>query len=322
MLSKPDITEQCSGISLGPSAIFLSDMHLTLKRPKARTDDFVSALITKVLFINEVQRQLNVPILVPGDIFDEPQVPQGLEAWAISNLSKKMIMIPGQHDLPNHLLELFNKSSLAVLEAAGFTVLSHLKRPLIVDDFEIHCFPYGVKPTNCTKELKPPLKRRLALAHFFTYKGNTPWPGCEAPTAKQLLRQLSGFDIIVTGDNHKPFVEEYEGRILVNPGSIMRLKADQEFHQPRIYVWNSNTNEVQRLNLPINQDVITREHLDKEEENQSNLSSFISTLHGEKDICRKFEDNLKIFFDKKRIHKKVQDEVWEAVDSCKTSLTG
>ena len=51
------------------------------------------------------------------------------------------------------------------------------------------------------------------------YEGKKSWPGMKAGNALDMLKRLNGYDLIITGDNHKQFTVEYNGRWLINPGS-------------------------------------------------------------------------------------------------------
>ena len=110
-----------------------------------------------------------------------------------------------------------------------------------------------------------------------------------------LLKKFPEYDLILTGDNHKPFVVEYEGRYLVNPGSMMRTTAAQVDHTPRVYLWYAESNKIDIHYLPITDDVVSREHLlptKKKEENEKRMDSFITALKNKKELKFSFRDNM------------------------------
>ena len=148
------------------------------------------------------------------------------------------------------------------------------------------------------------------------WQGKRPWPGCTDPSAVAVLKKYPEYDLILTGDNHKPFTEEYEGRLLVNPGSITRQSADQIDHTPRVYLYYASTNTVRPVFLPVQEgkEVISRDHIDRKEERTERISTFISRLGGEWEAGLSFEENLKRFFESNKVLDSVKQIVWDAVD--------
>jgi hypothetical protein len=158
------------------------------------------------------------------------------------------------------------------------------------------------------------IERKLLVWHIMTYQGKEPWPGCTDPMAAKLLRKYPMYDLIVTGDNHKPFVEEYEGRLLVNPGSIFRLTAGQIEHKPRVYLWYALTNTVEPVYLPIEKDVISREHIEIVEERNNRIDAFISSFNGDWNAHTSFEDNLEEFRKVNNVEKSVMDIIYKSIE--------
>ena len=110
-----------------------------------------------------------------------------------------------------------------------------------------------------------------------------------------------------------PFVIEDEGRLLVNPGSLMRTTAAQIDHKPRVYLYYAEDNTVEPIFIPIAEGCITREHIDITEHRDGRIDAFISRLSDEVEIGLSFEHNLESHFSKNRIRQSVQDLVWSAV---------
>jgi predicted phosphodiesterase len=294
-----------------PTAILCSDIHLRLTTPKCRTDNYFDTQAEKIKFIVDLREEYNCPILSPGDLFNKAKVDQELEIWAIENLPKNMVLVPGQHDLPNHNLKLFKKSSLGVLHSCGkVEVLLENKETLIYGSkiVRILGFPFGVEP----KQVPRRFNKEILMAHYFTYLGKT-WPGNQAPHARQLLRRLNKYDLILTGDNHIPFVLEEEGRLLVNPGSLMRLKSDQINHKPRVYLWYAESNTVEPVYIPIRQDVIDISHIEKQQERDERMEAFISIVKTQEKISFNFISNLENYFRDNKEPKEVKEIVWECL---------
>lgn len=75
-------------------------------------------------------------------------------------------------------------------------------------------------------------------------------------TARDFLAKY-GYDLIISGDNHLTFIEEYQGRILVNTGSLVRLSIDQKGRQPVIakVIPKNGKLEAEWIKVPIEPDV-------------------------------------------------------------------
>lgn len=308
-----------------PSAILVGDMHLRDDVPEARTDDYWTAQERKVEFIRELQELHEIPVLVPGDLFHKAKPSPYLLAWAIENLPRQMIVVPGNHDLPNHNMNLLAESGLAVLEAAGAITLLRgiLEEPHYIEqgEFFIHPFPYG-------KELGPAPNKfkhchpQVALLHHMVWN-KPPYPGApEEGNYKRILKAMPGYDLILSGDNHHGFdfvdrTEKRSPRVLVNPGSMMRMTAAQIDHVPRVYLWWAESNEIKLIPLPASKGTVSRTHIDREANHDARIEAFVSRLDEEVEIGLSFETNIKRFLhaNQSGYNKATERTVWELVEA-------
>ena len=282
-----------------PSAILCSDFHLREDQPVCRTDDYEKAQWHKVDFIRELQTKYNCPVLHSGDLYNHWKPSPHLLSKTMEHLPKNFWTIYGQHDLPQHSMELAYKSGIATLERAGKLKI-------------IQGCHWGEIPKHLSLTFN---MKKVLVYHIMTYQGKRPWPGCTDPMAGKLLRKYPEYSLIVTGDNHKPFVEEYEGRLLVNPGSLTRHNADQIDHKPRVYLWYAETNTVEPVYLPIEQNVISREHISRKEERDGRIDAFISQLDSDWKAAVSFEENLERFFQANQIRKSVTEIVMKSIEN-------
>lgn len=299
--------------------ILAADIHLREDTPVCRTDDYLEAQKKKLLELRHLQEEHNCPIIVAGDLFHKWNPSLYFLSWSIQNLPDNLWMIPGQHDLKNHNPETFSRTASSVLQAIG-TIKgldrgrsSHIGDPRGFSAV-LYAYWYGDKPSNPRRREKG--VRRIAVCHMMTWKKQKPFPGCKEDNARKLLKKYDGFDLIVTGDNHLPFTDEYEGRLLVNPGSMMRMTADQADHKPRVYLYYAKTNTVKPFYFYIKKGVITREHIESKEERNERVSAFVESLKEKgTEIGLSFEENLKEHMSKSKTKKEVKKIVWEAVNT-------
>jgi len=296
------------------TAILTADWHIRLDTPKCRTDDYFKAQTEKISFIMELSQRYNCPILIAGDLGDKPTWQNPLLTWMIQLANDKLYPIPGQHDLPYHRLDRWKDGGLGVLSAAGAINISSDWYFTYQNKFAAHCFPYG-KALGHPSEMHTisKSKRNIAIAHQMVVKKEKIWPGQAAPQALSLLKKFPEYDLILTGDNHQTFVQEYRGRVLINPGSLMRMTADQESHRPCVFLWQTDNNKVKQIFLPIEENVIDRDYIDITRERDKRIDAFVSHLKSDYEIELSFEKNMKKHLQSNRVKKTIQHKIWQAI---------
>lgn len=286
-------------------AVFCGDLHLSFKTPIARTDNYSEAMWTKFEFINQLALDNNCPVLCSGDFLDHWKASPELLSVIIEKTTAEWFSIYGDHDLPNHSLKLKHKSGLTTLQKAGKVTL--VKGGDGSNKFRNE-LPKKVRPIIIQD-------KKILLWHVMTWNKELPYPGCTASNAKQLLKKYPQFDCIVTGDNHKPFVVEYKGRLLVNVGSMLRSSADQITYKPSVWLYYAKTNSVVPVQLPIKEGVISREHIEIQNERNERIDAFISKIKTDFKLSMNFKDNLIKFFDKNKTKKKVKELILKHTDN-------
>lgn len=315
-----------------PTAILSADWHVREDRPKCRVDDFGTTITRKVKFIKDMQKEYhNIPVLLAGDAFhrskprsQELQIGNNyfnLLTWSLQNFPDNIIAIAGQHDIPNHNLDLINQSNLSVLAAAGKITYGKYNpdNPDCIGNFiGLHYFPFGkkIRPISTVDNafLYP---INIAMIHELIYRRDIDYfPGIEeiGTNAIPLLKKYD-YDLILSGDNHTPFVVEYENKLLVNPGSLYRSTAKQKEHKPRVYLWYAESNTVEPVFIPIDDlETIDIEYLEKEQKKENQIQKFAARLKDYDALDIDFLSNLDYYFKTARVHKKVKELVNEYVE--------
>lgn len=290
-----------------PDLLITGDWHLREETPICRTDNYWGTQWKKVDFISGLQKKYNCPVVCGGDLFDYWRASPYLLSETIKHIPDKFYTVLGNHDLPQHSLELLNKCGVNVLKEAGkLTILPTCHWGQIPKYGSFYEYDEGYAEESGLD--------KILVWHVYTYQSKT-WVGNTAPKAMKLLRQYPQFSLIITSDNHISFVEEYQGRLLVNPGSLMRMDADQVEHRPRVYLWYADTNTVEPIYILIEQDVISREHLDIVKERDNRIDAFISKLDGDWDAILSFEDNLERFAEVNHIKKSIKEIIYKTLES-------
>jgi DNA repair exonuclease SbcCD nuclease subunit len=257
----------------------------------------------KVDFILQQAARREIPILVAGDLGHRHQWPNWLLKEFMYEIDEFEFGVDigvtlGQHDIPEHNLDLWERSGVGVLLQSEYIKWVSQVIPYATN------FSYG-NPISHSDD-------QIAVAHQMVIEDKPEWPGQVADSAKSLLKKFPEYKLILTGDNHKPFVVEHEGRILVNPGSMMRTTADQADHKPRVYLWDGE--EVEPVYLPIEEGVISREHIDVVQDRDSRITAYVDRLKTNYEIGLDFKKNMVEHFKVNRTRKEIESRVWGAME--------
>jgi len=301
-------------------AILTADIELRAFQPTCRTDDHWAAQERKIKWLCQLQMENdNCPIFDAGDLFDKrykSNPSHELLGWAMENLPEKFYTIPGNHDLPGKSIDNYSNSAMAVLERAGFLTALIDGYTIIGPGYSLTGYPWGFEIKNKIFAHSDIVKK-VALVHAMVYEEFEPFPGCVGYSAKEVMDLLPDFDLIVCGHNHQTFTREKDGRVLVNPGSLMRNDADQIDFKPSVFLWFADTNTIKRVYVPIEEGVINRDYIDIKKAKENRLDAFVEKL-GEQVVSGiNFHDNLEAAVSDDLIAQGVRDKVWSYYEGLK-----
>ena len=294
-------------------AILTADIHLRDTTPVCRTDDYWLAQWGKIRFLRELQNAHHCPILDAGDLMDTWKASAYLLNHAIQKLPGHIITIPGNHEMPSHNMALLEKSGLAVLQSAGKVTILDPDHSItnigIGEDITVVGFGYGQPIRSFTPSISS--RRTVLLVHDMFYASpGTVNPYAPGGIASKLIDKMK-VDLVVSGHNHQPFVLNNGKSLWVNPGSLMRMDADQIDYKPRVYLWFADDNTIEEVPVPIQTGVISCEHLDKKEEKDQRMEAFVRRMRDDYDISLSYERNLESHFKANNTRKPVQDIIME-----------
>lgn len=303
------------------SALFLSDLHLRNTSPRGRKDNFWDAQERKLDFIIKVSNRFHAQVIIAGDVGDCSEWDNSLLTWAINKFKKFSripIVIPGQHDLPNHSMKLYHKSALSVLEASGVVYVIKDTEEHSTMGFYFNCFSINDEIKDAKIRKYPILykdKKTVAIIHKLVTDSESGWESEVGISAKTLLKKYKGYDLFVCGDNHKQFIYQEGNRIVLNCGSVMRSSVAQIKHIPRIFLWDDRNNEIKRIRLPIEDDVFDESFIETSKEKDKKIEAFVESLSQKDDyeVKTKFTKNMKAFTNQHQTEEKVKDKIWEAI---------
>ena len=262
---------------------FFGDLHVTDKNPTNRKDIYLDEITRKMLWAYAGPFADCDAVFAPGDVFDSFRANDYLKQHLIRIFlegRKPVFVVYGQHDLRFHTSDKWN-TPLKVLEAAEAAVCVS-SSPVNFNGIYI----YGASWGEDIPEIEDPDAFNVLVTHRMIIKDEKLWEAQTGHTMAQVLLRKNNFNLIVSGDNHQRFVDSYKGKWLVNMGSIMRTRIDQENHRPAVAVFDTDTQELKEFEIPIKpfSEVFKVEEAMREKEESEELNSFIEGLQSTEDI--------------------------------------
>jgi putative phosphoesterase len=235
---------------------------------------------------NKLDQMVNIPhdhIICAGDVFHK---------WntSVSTIQRflripHIISIFGNHDLRFDDMMSSSDTGLGLImemntKLKEYTIFPNRKASIILDEVKIH------------------------IEHVMIWHKEPPYPGCTASNAEDYMDKIDA-DIIVTGDNHKTFVVERNGKILFNPGSLLRSTSIQKDHKPCVFVYDTKRKSYEVHYLKIEEDVFL-----EDKTYEFLFSSFVNSINSvEWDVEIDFENNLLMLIGMDNVKKSVADKI-------------
>ena len=282
--------------------IISADWHLMEKerQPPCRTDDYWDTQWDKVKQILNLQDKYHCPIVIAGDVFEHWKTSPHLLNTCINVLKgHEIYSIIGNHDMPQHNIQLMGKSGLETLFSTK--TIKYLSGHL----------DWGTDSDYIPLSIKG---KTIVFAHKMVWQGKIPWPGCPDPEINQIFKQIPGIDLIVTGHNHKTIFAKKDDRFIINPGSITRHKADQENHRPCVFLWRASDNSFKIHYLKIMEKAFTRQYVEEKNKKIEKSMAFISSLKKRWGIGFSFSENVEIRLKENNVPENIKKFVYKWMD--------
>ena len=288
-------------------AIFTSDLHYSERAPICRKeDDWFEYQASTMKWLGKLKKKLKCELFIVGDLCDKSSASHELLNLIYDNMPSCKITA-GNHDIRMHSMELLDKSGLGSL--TRYDKFALLNEPLVIGDYEFIPFHFG-------QELKPYEgdKTGVALLHELIWE-EEPFPGApKTGNVKNLAKRLEGFKYAFVGDNHAKFITHVGDLTIVNHGSLMRLTAKQIEYQPSVWILYDD-GSVESIDVPCENDKISREHLEVKEIKDERIKDFVESLKGGTLIHDlNFVENLKEYLASEKIDDSVIELLEEASD--------
>jgi hypothetical protein len=118
--------------------------------------------------------------------------------------------------------------------------------------------------------------------------------------------------LILCGDIHQKFQKTIKGRWIVNSGPLLRKEASvyNFSHHPGFFIYNLVKEKMDWVEIPHRpaEEVLTRAHIDYDQETLSVLDEFIGTIGDQREMAGSdFVENLWEFVKQNKIDQSVVD---------------
>jgi len=291
----------------------VGDEHIRFQRPENRIDDFFFTQYEKIKWIFQFAKEHEAVILKAGDLFDSPKASHYLTSTYIDLYRKyrrPVFAVAGQHDLRYHT-DLKN-SPFNVLLSAG--LIKHASsEPFDCEETHI----YGADWGQNVPKIKSKDYFNILIIHrmIIPSKKEKLWEGqTDYTLADSLLGK--GFDLIVSGDNHRGFIIDSHKGTLINCGSVMRMTKAQINHKPFVVLYNTMAKEYKQVFIPTKpaKVVFDLKKLEEDKEHDEKIEAFVKGLNEHKDMGLSFQDNLREYGKKNKVDKKIMMIIEEAMN--------
>jgi len=267
--------------------IACSDIHIRKTTPIARKDLFYSSHRRKLAWLFKLAQDNNAAIVCGGDVFDTVSIPHYIIEDIVSlalRYDVQLLTVYGQHDLRYHVYSSYKNTPLAILLTALHN--KHLDiQPFVNDVVAIQGASWGRPIPDVI-----PGKLNILATHRMVTENGGLWEGhTDFKTGNDLLN-LTKYDIIVSGDNHKSFICEKDSRFVVNSGSFARTTTLQIEYEPRVVLFTVKDSGItyEWIKVPIREhalvfkEEVIEEYHDKLALTQEQLQAFTTQLNSYK----------------------------------------
>lgn len=271
--------------------IITADWHLRGDKPRCRLDeDWIDSQRKAIESVVKITIDKECDLYILGDIFQTPRVPPEVVSLFISNLegmennNLRVRIIAGNHDLPYNNWNNVETSAFGILWKLAGNKTSCLNP---IDFF--HAFAHFNEPIVLDNRLTEPILFLHQLV--FPSEKNKP-PNVNAITASDLLKQYPDHKWIFVGDYHSSYHYEEDGRHVINPGCLIRQRADLMDYQPEVAYVDTDKEDLEWIEIEDKAVLVTDEYLRKEKERSSRIEAFVESIRKSGQVSLSFVDNL------------------------------
>lgn len=270
--------------------LLTADWHIRGDRPRCRIDDdWIESQRQDIQAVVDIARREKVDeAWVLGDLFHQPRAATEAVNMVLVCLKSlrevcPVYILPGNHDLPYHDYGNLEQSSLGIV-LKSFPELRTREEPR---GLTLAAAPFGLDPVDPHSD--------VWATHQLTFENDeTKPPMAGGKIAQDLLDEAPNVRVVVTGDYHRGYVYTgADGRRVITPGCLNIQAADMDDYKPRVYIWDTATDQVDAYYLPINSVAIVTDYLAAEKARDERMDRCLEVATAAASVTLSFTDNLK-----------------------------
>jgi len=222
--------------------IVVGDLHLSNKAPSSRTDpNFLATCQNKLTQILEASQQPDITaLLLLGDLFNSPCPSYPVLIMFITSFLQKVgcpiYTIVGNHDVFSRSMKTMERTALFLLQSTTkLTVISPMFTPYVL--FPETCIYISEKPE--TDKIPVEMVHEL-LTEELEFAGTIP--------ASDYRTEA---EIVISGHYHPGFKKEVNGKLFLNPGSLLRTNISEQDRQPYFAILTPKTKEYELIEIHV-----------------------------------------------------------------------
>ena len=285
--------------------IVSADLHLREDRPRCRLDE--NWIETQRKALNQLYEycvKKNCDLFLVGDIFHRST--EFRMVYYVQELAEKLLnhnlsiyYLCGNHDNLYHSTLNFNKSAIGLLKNSN-------------NIFPISSYSEDISAGNFDEETE---NKEIIFKHVLVFPDvkSLP-PNVDAITAKELLSEYSNAKWIFTGDMHKNFHYEKNGRHVVNPGCLIREVSDMKDYKNGCYFVDTESEIVEWLEIKDDEEFVDDSYILKEKEKTDRIEKFANKLKETKDISLDFISNVESAVKQNKLSADLVDTIEELLE--------
>lgn len=260
--------------------IFTADWHIRPDKPICRLDeDWLKTQESQVDFVIRQVIKHKCPLVIGGDIFHKPQIPDSLKNMLMLHfIGQHVYAIAGNHCAPYHSFDNINDSSFGVLFNSG--VIDTPPRSM---GSYAH---FGQPMSEGGKE--------VVFLHepIFAAEKDCP-PNMKAKTADQVFDEYPDAKWILCGDIHRGYHVKKQGRHLIMAGALNRQASNFKDYEPKIWFIDTDANTVEEILVPDDVSMVTDQHIQIKDEREDRITAFVSLIRESKSVSLDYEVNVR-----------------------------
>lgn len=285
----------------GKRFIICGDLHYRGSNPRGRLDNFQEALNAKIQEIFQLASNCAAEaIIIPGDIFDSPNVSWSVASDLACLLAKKpcpVLTVHGNHDIFGGNPETKRRTPYGLLARLG-----------LIWDLQEEPYETGTNLNIAVTGHGFDTETDVDMGQFEPPPHNDTWRGFSIHVVhSMLLNKPPGFEmrhtligyvkttanVIISGHYHLGFPSMWlyrdDGVWFINPGALCRLAAtpaeiDRPIGVVLLEIFAPDAVECQFVPLKSARpgyDIFSRDHLDAEREREERINRFLGLLAAE-----------------------------------------